>query len=100
MPVSKVSIYIDALPESDLGLLDSIGVKRGCTRKGSGVEIQKVSALFIMELRAGLLGRISFETPDMTTKEEEDYKIFEAQKAGEKVEHDRVRRLKTMQNRR
>ncbi len=96
----KARYKLDELPESDLELLDVIGVKRGCTRKGGGVEIQKVSSLLITELRAGLLGRISFETPEMTTKEEEDCKIFEAKKAEEKAESDRIRRLKTKKNRR
>lgn len=96
----KARYKLEQLPESDVELLEAIGVKRGCTSKGGGVDIQKVSSLLITELRAGLLGQISFETPEMTTQEEEESKIFEAKKAEEKAEHDRIRRLKTKKNRR
>lgn len=96
----KARYGLTELPETDVELLDAIGIKRGCTRKGGGVEIQKVSALLITELRAGLLGSISFETPAMTTAEVEQDKQNEAIKAQEKEEKDRIRRLKTKKNRR
>lgn len=88
------------LPETDLELLDAIGVKRGCTRKGGGVEIQKVAALLITELRAGLLGPISWETPEMTEAEVLRAKEEDERKKIEKEEADRIRRLKTRKNRR
>ena len=91
---------LDELPETDLELLDAIGVKRGCTRKGGGVEIQKVSSILITELRAGLLGQISWETPEMTQHEVETAKIEDEKKRIEKEEADRIRRLKTKKNRR
>lgn len=90
---------INELPTTDADLLDAIGVRRGCMRKGGSVELQKVSALLITELRAGLLGPISFETPEMTLVEEEQAKIEQAKKAAEKAEHDRQRRLRTKKNR-
>lgn len=96
----KERYKLDELPETDLELLDAIGVKRGCTRKGGGVEIQKVSSLLITELRAGQLGRISFETPEMTIREVTEAKIDDEIKAKEKEEADRIRRLKTKKNRR
>lgn len=88
------------LPASDIELLEAIGVKRSCTAKGGGVDLQKVSSLFITEIRAGLLGRITFETPSMTTQEVVDAKIADEIKAKEKEEADRIRRLKTKKNRR
>jgi len=91
---------IEELPETDLELLDAIGKHRGCTRKGGGVDIQKVASILITELRAGLLGRISYETPEMTQKEVEDARISDELKAKEKEEKDRIRRLKTRKNRR
>jgi len=96
----KARYGLTELPETDVELLDAIGVKRGCTRKGGGVEIQKVSSLLITELRAGLLGNISFETPEMTTQEVEEDRMSEELKAKEKEEKDRIRRLKTKKNRR
>lgn len=91
---------LDELPETDLELLDAIGVRRGCTRKGGGVEIQKVSSILITELRAGLLGPISLETPEMTQLEVATAKEEEEKKRIEKEEADRIRRLKTKKNRR
>ena len=38
----KTRYGLAELPESDLELLDAIGIKRGCTRKGGGVDLQKV----------------------------------------------------------
>ncbi len=91
---------LDELPETDLELLDTIGIKRGCTRKGGGVEIQKVAAILITELRAGLLGPISWETPAMTQEEVLRAKEDDERKKIEKEEADRIRRLKTRKNRR
>jgi ribosome biogenesis GTPase A len=91
---------LEELPESDLELLDVIGIKRGCTRKGGGVEIQKVSSILITEIRAGLLGPISWETPEMTQLEVATAKAEDEKKRIEKEEADRIRRLKTKKNRR
>src|SRR5690606_26933579 len=90
---------LNELPESDLELLDAIGVRRGCMRKGGGVELQKVASILITELRSGQLGQISLETPEMTLIEEEQAKLDQAKKAIEKAEHDRLRRLRTKKNR-
>lgn len=96
----KTRYGLAELPDTDLELLDAIGIKRGCTRKGGGVEIQKVSSLLITELRAGLLGPISWETPDMTQAEIAQAKADDEKKRLEKEEADRIRKLKTKKNRR
>jgi ribosome biogenesis GTPase A len=96
----KTRYQLDELPESDLEILDAIGRHRGCIRKGGGIEIQKVSSILITELRAGLLGPISWETPEMTQREVEESERDEAQKAIEKEERDKIRKLKTKKNRR
>lgn len=96
----KTRYGLTELPDSDVELLEAIGAKRGCTRKGGGVDIQKVSSLLITELRAGLLGPISWETPEMTRKEVIRAKEEEERKKIEKEEADRIRRLKTRKNRR
>lgn len=44
--------------------LENIGSSRGCLKKGGIVDLQKTSELLIRELRAGKLGRISFEVPE------------------------------------
>lgn len=90
---------IAELPETDLEVLELIGVRRGCTRKGGSVELQKVSSILITELRAGLLGPITLETPEMTLIEEELAKKEEAERARLKEENDRMRRLRARKNR-
>lgn len=87
------------LPDTDVELLELIGVRRGCTRKGGSVELQKASSLLITELRAGLLGPLTLETPEMTLAEEEQAKKDEAEKARQKEENDRLRRLRAKKNR-
>ena len=96
----KMRYKLQELPDTDLALLEAIGRKRGCTVKGGGVDLPRAAALLITELRGGLLGLISLETPDMTLKEEQQAKLDEAQKAREKAEHDRARKLRTKKNRR
>jgi len=43
--------------------LAQVAAKRGCLRKG-GYDLTRVGDLFVRELRAGKLGKISFEQPD------------------------------------
>lgn len=49
-----------------IGLLEAIAKKRGCLIKGKngGLDLEKAAMIFLTELRAGKLGRISLETPD------------------------------------
>jgi len=56
---------LKACPETDIGLLEVIGRKRGCLRAGGIIDIQRVSEILIHEIRAGDLGPLSFETPEM-----------------------------------
>lgn len=58
------------LPATDMELLDIIGRKRGCLRAGGVVDLHKASEVLINDIRTGVLGRISFETPDMIAHEE------------------------------
>ncbi len=90
---------ISELPELDVEILEAIGVQRNCVRKGGSVDLQKVSSLLINELRAGLLGPISLETPEMIVEEEEATRLADEQKAREKAQHDRARRLKAKKKR-
>lgn len=91
---------LEELPETDIELLETIGRKRSCFSKGGGIDIQKTSSLLINEMRIGLLGRLTLETPEMTTQEVIDAKAADEKKAKEKEEADRIRRLKTKKNRR
>lgn len=65
----KTRYSLDTLPETELEILELIGKKRGCLRSGGQVELNKVSTLLLNEFRAGTLGRISLETPEMMVSE-------------------------------
>ncbi len=60
----------DALPGDVDTLLDEIGRRRGCLTAGGVVDVQRTSELLLRELRAGLLGRVSLETPEDAVSEE------------------------------
>ena len=55
--------FLKILPHDELTLIEKIGSARGCLKKGGVVNLQKASELLIRELRAGKIGKISFETP-------------------------------------
>lgn len=60
---------LDALPGEPEGLLEAIAARRACVARGGVVDFQKVSELLVRELRQGLLGRISLESPPETAIE-------------------------------
>ena len=47
----------------ELDILEQIGTKRGCLKKGSVIDIDKAADIVIDEFRAGKLGKISLERP-------------------------------------
>ena len=61
---------LDTTPNSDMEFLEQLGAKRGCLRRGGGVDLEKVSAILVNEFRSGVLGRITLETPAMVQAEE------------------------------
>ena len=81
---------LESLPASDIEFLELLGARRGCLRAGGHVDLEKVSSILVNEFRAGTLGHISLETPDMIEAEE---KIV-AQKIKEKTERDALRKEK------
>jgi ribosome biogenesis GTPase A len=81
---------LDSLPATDIEFLELLGAQRGCLRAGGHVDLEKVSAILVNEFRAGKLGRITLETPDMILAEE---KIV-AQKQKEKAEREERRKKK------
>lgn len=83
---------LDTLPDTELALLEAIGARRGCLAGGGRVDLDKVSRLLLMELRQGLLGPVSLETPDMADQEEKQVKEMLAQKAAEKEAKKKARK--------
>ena len=79
-----------SLPATDIEFLEALGAKRGCLRGGGQVDYEKVSSILVNEFRAGMLGKISLETPAMVVVEE----LVVARKLREKAEKDALRKKK------
>ena len=77
----KTRYELDRIADSDLEILEDIGRKRGCLRSGGQVDLDRVSKLFITELRSGVLGLITLETPAMMEAEKANLVILRAEKA-------------------
>ncbi len=76
---------LDELPVDATDLLQAIGKKRGCLRSGQQVDWDKAAKLFLTELRAGTLGQISLETPDMIAVEMVELAAIREEKAAKKA---------------
>lgn len=90
---------IDPVPEEALTLLEAVGRARACVGRGGHVDFDKVSALLVNELRAGVLGPISLETPDMIEEEVARAQREAEIKAQQKAERDAARRARARKNR-
>ena len=51
------------LPERDIELLETVGRKRGCLRGGGRIDLHRASEILLHDIRSGVLGRISMESP-------------------------------------
>ena len=54
---------VEDLPAEPYELLSQIGAKRGCLGRGGMLDLQKVSEIFLRELRSGTVGRLTLEWP-------------------------------------
>ncbi|WP_348680534.1 ribosome biogenesis GTPase YlqF [Marinobacter nauticus] len=72
---------LKALPASANEALATIAAKRGCLRAGGIVDLHKASEIVLHELRAGKIGRISMETPEMIQVESEEIERLKAEAA-------------------
>ena len=52
------------LPDSPHDVIEAIGRCLGCLVSGGGVDLNRAAEAFIRELRAGKIGRVSFEEPE------------------------------------
>lgn len=81
---------LDAAPQSELELIESIGRLRGCLRAGGMVEIDKACKILINEFRLGTLGPVTLENPDDFVREvkvaDVEKEEKEAQKQATKAE--------------
>ena len=63
---------VELLPEDAIEFLEIIGRKRGCLGRSGVVDFDRASRIFLNELRAGMLGQITLETPAMMEQEKEE----------------------------
>jgi ribosome biogenesis GTPase A len=80
----KSRFQLEELPATEKEFLEIIGKKRGCLQAGGVVNMDKVSKIFLSELRSGMIGRISLETPAMAKQEMAELEIIRQKKAEEK----------------
>ena len=76
---------LEDMPTESTALLEAIGRRRGCLRAGKQVDMDKAAKLFLTELRAGTLGQISLELPEMMLVEMEEVALIREEKAAKKV---------------
>ena len=63
-PDRLISHYgLTELPEGKMAVLEAIGRRRGCLRKGGVVDLERAANVLLRDLSAGGLGRISLEMP-------------------------------------
>ena len=76
----KKRFSLSQLPETEIELLEIIGKQRGCLRGGNRIDLERVSTIFINELRDGKIGSMSFETPDVIDQEMIQVEIMKKEK--------------------
>lgn len=76
---------LDTLPDTAMDALQHIGRRRGCLKAGGHVDLDKAAKLFLTELRAGTIGQISLETPEMIAAELTELEAIRAEKAAKKA---------------
>ncbi len=76
---------LNELPLSDLSCLEAIGSKRGARQTGGRINLHKASELLIHDLRSGLLGPITLETPSMIAQELRQVEQQKIEKAAQKT---------------
>ncbi len=77
----KARYGFEELPKDALALMDGIAEKRRFFGRGGIPDLHKVSEVLLNEFRAGTLGRISLETPEMVEREARDAEAAAAEKA-------------------
>ena len=98
----KSRYKIEELPKTDWQFMEVAGRSRGLLQKGGVVDTYRMGEILVNELRSGVLGQITLETPAMREKEEimvEGLRAEAAAKKEAKLEEKRLRRLRARKNR-
>ncbi len=77
----KTRYGFEELPKDALALMDGIAEKRRFFGRGGIPDLHKVSEVLLNEFRAGTLGRISLEPPEMVEREAREAEAAAAEKA-------------------
>ncbi|MGZ5051191.1 MAG: ribosome biogenesis GTPase YlqF [Methylobacter sp.] len=80
----KARFQLEQLPTNEQALMEAIGKKRGCLRSGGHIEMDKVAKILLTELRAGTIGKITLETPEMMEQELSELAVLREQKEAKK----------------
>lgn len=74
---------LTTISENSTEMLEAMAAKRGCLRSGGKVDAERISKILVTELRAGALGPVTLETPEMMMQEMievEQLRIVKAEK--------------------
>jgi ribosome biogenesis GTPase A len=66
----KQRFKLEMLPDTEDAFLKMAAAKRGAVASGGKANLHKICELLIKELRSGMLGRISLETPALLAQEQ------------------------------
>lgn len=65
---------LTALPANPTAMLEQVGRRLGCLMAGGEIDLHRAAEAFLRELRAGKLGRVSFEEPAATVVDSDQAK--------------------------
>ncbi|ABV87828.1 ribosome biogenesis GTPase YlqF [Shewanella pealeana] len=86
---------IKQMPDTDIELLEAIGRNRGALRPGGRIDLHKASEVLLHDFRAGRIGQLSLETPEMAEIEKAEVAKLLAEKEAKeeaKREQERLKR--------
>jgi ribosome biogenesis GTPase A len=90
---------LESQPENETELIEAIGQRRGCLGRSGVVDIDRVSRILVNEVRSGMLGLLTLETPEIMKWELVQTAKRMEEQAAKKAEKDakRLKRFKAKQ---
>lgn len=88
--VLQARFNLERLPANETDLLAELAFKRGCLRSGGVPDLERISKILLTEMRAGKLGPLTLETPEMMQQE----LVLLEQSRSEKAERRALRKQK------
>ncbi|GIU43036.1 ribosome biogenesis GTPase YlqF [Shewanella sp. 10N.261.52.F9] len=85
---------IKQMPNTDIELLEAIGRNRGALRPGGRIDLHKASEVLLHDFRAGRIGQLSLETPEMAEIEKIEVAKLLAEKQAKEEARKEQERLK------